>query len=94
MDPKGRGCGIWREAAYPGERASSEKIAAGAVVSFKRRRTIGFVPREGSKYRINFFELSNGRGWVHDFKTDKPGSPNLELLPVIRSTRHHLVGLG
>lgn len=55
------GCGIRIKPEYPGEFAGVG-IKHGEVVAYSDKITVNF-----NKHAINFYELSDGRGWIHNY---------------------------
>lgn len=68
------GVAIRVKPAYPGERIKAvipfqEVFQAVSVVPIQHVHT------DGVQYKISFYQLADGRGWVHDFSNDNPGYP-------------------
>ena len=78
-DPEGPGVGIRHAAAYPGER-TGESVEAGELVAFTETATVQHDHSDGNSYAITFYRLADGRGWVHDFKSNKPGKPAFTVM--------------
>ena len=67
--------------AYPGEQNGDEKAYAGKVYGFVGPKVEAFYPHSnGFTYRIFFYQLEDGRGWIHDFQRGNPGVRTLEAL--------------
>ena len=54
--------GIRSEPAYPGDQQAGYAVGSNEIVRVKDKCT---VPHGG--HQINFFELMDGRGWIHDY---------------------------
>jgi hypothetical protein len=77
LDPSGPpGNAVRRAAAYPGER-TGERVKAGELVAFCETATVQHAHSDGNSYAITFYQLADGRGWIHDFSPAKPGNSTL-----------------
>ena len=92
MDPQGPACGIRKKGTYPGDR-TGQSVEAGAVVAFKSIKTVQHRHSDGQDYTITLYELSDGRGWLHDFKSKNPGVRSLERCRAVSSWALHLTPL-
>ena len=86
----GSGVGIRSSPAYPGERTGAA-VESGEVHQFKAQCIVPHTLGDGQQHDIYFYELADGRGWVHDFDPDK-GAGHCAIkvlldlpLPVLRS---------
>ena len=86
----GSGVGIRSSPAYPGERTGAA-VESGEVHQFKAQCIVPHTLGDGQQHDIYFYELADGRGWVHDFDPDKgAGHRTIKVLldlplPVLRS---------
>ena len=49
-----------------------------------RKQTVRYTHTNGFTYRIYFYQLADGRGWIHDFNPGRPGTRVLEDTTVPR----------
>lgn len=62
------GIGIRRHAEMPGLRVGG-KIFYGEILQFKQKKLVHY---EG--YLLTFYELEDGRGWIHNFVANRPAA--------------------
>jgi hypothetical protein len=62
--------------AFPGERTKTV-IAFKEVFQAISVTAVNHVHTDGRQYQILFYQLADGRGWVHDFSTDHPGQSSV-----------------
>ena len=46
----------------------------GEAVPFTSKRNVLYQHSDGRPYTVCFYELADGRGWVHDFHPRTPGA--------------------
>lgn len=73
------GVAIRKGPAYPGVRTTTD-IAYREVLCATQVVTIPHLVN-GKEYNIRFFELADGRGWVHDFHPEWQNVPTIQILP-------------
>ena len=44
------------------------------------KKTVQYVHTDGRTYNIFFYQLADGRGWIHDFQRRDPGIRTLEVM--------------
>ena len=78
-DSPSGGAGVRREPEFPGER-TGDVLLPGQEVAFKTK--VPFLFKDGaSEISINFYELMDGRGWIHDYDPKGTnGKPHLIVL--------------
>ena len=76
FNPNGTGVGIRISPAFPGER-TGETLYAGDDFVFKSTATVTHSHSDGNVYEIVFYELADGRGWIHGFDPEKPQEPQI-----------------
>ena len=75
-DPSGNKIGIRRSPIYPGT-CTGDTIAPGVVVSVSSKAYTAHVDANGDSSAINWYQLTDGRGWIHDHCPSKPGERSL-----------------
>jgi hypothetical protein len=75
--------GIRVAPSYPGERTGAA-ICSGEIFSVRSTSSFSHTHTDDKTYTIEFYELSDGRGWVHDFSDDALGQHFIKF--VVRSS--------
>ncbi len=67
--------------AYPGER-TDQYVEVGDAFAFTSTQTVTHAHSDGHEYTITFYQLADGRGWVHDFndQPEKRDTPCIAIL--------------
>ena len=65
---------------YPGEHTGGS-IETNTVFAYGDKTTVQHTHTDGVQYEIDFFELADGRGWVHTFDPDEPGKKMIAIQP-------------
>jgi hypothetical protein len=73
------GVGIRKDAAYPGER-TGQSIKSGQAFEFDDTVKMPHTDSDGKTHDITFFNLSDGRGWAHDFCPDKDDEKQIQVM--------------
>ncbi len=71
------GVSVRKTAAYPGNR-TSESLDSGETFEFTDTNLVKHE-HSGVERIITFYKLADGRGWVHDFHTDEPGTRQIKI---------------
>eukprot|EP00457_Paulinella_chromatophora_P001938 gb/GEZN01001941.1/.p1 GENE.gb/GEZN01001941.1/~~gb/GEZN01001941.1/.p1 ORF type:complete len:909 (+),score=110.38 gb/GEZN01001941.1/:2-2728(+) len=71
---------IRRGIGLPGERLEA-CVVAGEVLNVVARADTQYTHSDGQQYTVLFYQLQDGRGWIHDFRSESPGVPALRTLP-------------
>lgn len=75
------GVGIRTAPVFPGTRTGQD-VHQLQELNFKARCLVMHIHTDGCKYDTHFFELADGRGWIHDFDPHQPGNLGLQVLSV------------
>jgi hypothetical protein len=82
LDPSSKHhCAIRLDQTYPGRRFSdaiSDAIKPGEIVPVTSWQSFRHIDATGETITIYFFELSDGRGWIHDYNPATPHKRWLE----------------
>ena len=80
--------GICASPVYPGELNGAGDVHVGEEHAFVgRKQTVRYTHTNGFTYRIYFYQLADGRGWIHDFNPGRPGTRRLEVMPAAQAQR-------
>ena len=82
--------GIRSSPAYPGDRIG-ESVDAGEIHEFTAKRIVHHNDGKGRAVEIFFYELADGRGWIHDYHPNSP--PGHRAITVLRGARALKVAL-
>ena len=84
------GIAIRESAAYPGVRTDAA-VEQGETHEFLSQCVVTHTLGDGRTRDTMFYELADGRGWVHDFSPDAPNQKQLAVLldfcPTLKSQR-------
>ena len=84
LETGGPGVGIRSSPAYPGDR-TGESAKGGEIHEFIAKRIVQHNDGERRAVEIFFYELADGRGWIHDYNPKSP--PGHSAITVLRGAR-------
>ena len=84
-----RKCALRKWPVYPGDRTGAV-IEAGEKFAFRHWKMITHTHSDKQLYPITYYELSDGRGWVHDFNPKYPTVSGLQISWSDSLSRRHL----
>lgn len=78
--------GIRVRPVFPGDR-TGVNVMPFEVFDYTNTDTCRYTHDDGRTYLIHFYEMADGRGWVHDFNPASPNTRSVETISFMAPTK-------